>query len=51
MQLYLEIRTCDLSIYTMDHSKFILSNLKEESISEYRVYIEIHISRLEGGFK
>ena len=29
---YLEIITCDPSIYTMDHSKFIVSNQKDESI-------------------
>ena len=29
----LEIITCDPCIYTMDHSKFIVSNQKEESIS------------------
>ena len=31
--LYLEIITSDPSIHTMDHTKFILSNQKEESIS------------------
>ena len=29
---YLEIITCDPSIYTMDHSKFIVSNQKDRSI-------------------
>ena len=29
---YLEIITCDPSVYTMDHPKFIASNQKEESI-------------------
>ena len=29
---YLEIITCDPSLYTMDHPKFNLSNQKEESI-------------------
>ena len=33
IQYFLEITTCDLSIYTMDHHKFIVSNQKEESIS------------------
>ena len=28
---YLEIVTCDLSISTMDHPKFIVSNQKKES--------------------
>ena len=28
----MEIKTCDHSIYTMDHSKFIISNQKEEFI-------------------
>ena len=32
MHFYLEIITCDLLIYTMDHPKFIASNQKEESI-------------------
>ena len=31
MQYYLEIITCDPSIYTMDYFKFILSNKQEES--------------------
>ena len=30
---YMEIITCDTSVYTMDHPKFIVSNQKEESIS------------------
>ena len=34
---YLVIITCDPSIYTMDHPKFIVSNQKEESISAIRV--------------
>ena len=34
---YLEIITCDPSIYTMDHPKFIVSNQMEESISTQRV--------------
>ena len=34
---YSEIIACDLSIYRMDHPKFIVSNKKEESISAYRV--------------
>ena len=29
----LEVITCDHSIYTMEHSKLIVSNQKEESIS------------------
>ena len=29
---FLEIITCDPSIYTMEHPKFIVSNQKEESI-------------------
>ena len=33
IHIYLEIITCDPLIYTMDHSKFILSNQNEESIS------------------
>ena len=33
IQFYLEIISCDRSINTMDHSKYILSNQKEESIS------------------
>ena len=33
IQFYLEIITCDLLMYQMDHSKSIASNLKEESIS------------------
>ena len=37
MQYYLEIITCDPSIYTMDYSKFILSNQQEESINTQRV--------------
>ena len=37
MQYYLEVITCDPSIYTMDYSKFILSYKKEESISTQRV--------------
>ena len=32
IQFYLEIITCDQSIYTLDHPKFIVSNQKEESI-------------------
>ena len=35
---YLEIITCDPSIYTMDHPKFIVSNQKEEFMSTYRVF-------------
>ena len=31
IQFYLGIKTCEPSIYTMDHSKFIVSN-QEESI-------------------
>ena len=34
MQFYLEIITCDLSICTMNHAKFLMSNQKEESISK-----------------
>ena len=33
IQFYLEIITCDPSIYTMDHSTFIILKRKEESIS------------------
>ena len=33
MQLYVEIITSDPSLYTMDHSKFIVSNQKKEFIS------------------
>ena len=33
LTFYLEIITCDPSIYTMDHPKFIVSNQVEESIS------------------
>ena len=33
IQFYLEIITCNPSIYTMDHPKFIVSNQKEELIS------------------
>ena len=29
----MEIITCDPSVYTMDHPKFIVSNQKDESIS------------------
>ena len=32
-QFYVEIITCNYSVYTMDHPKFIASNQKEESIS------------------
>ena len=32
IQFYLEIITCGPSDYTMDHSKFIVSNQKEDSI-------------------
>ena len=32
-QFYIAIKTCDPSIHTMDHPKFIVSNQKEESIS------------------
>ena len=32
IQFYLENITCNPSIYTMDHPKFIVSNQKEESI-------------------
>ena len=35
--VYLKIITCDLSTFTMDHSKFIVSNQKEESINTQRV--------------
>ena len=31
--IIMKIVACDLSIYTMDHPKFIVSNQKEESIS------------------
>ena len=31
MHFYVEIITCDPSVYTMDHPKFIASNQKEES--------------------
>ena len=31
-QFYLDIVTCAPTIYTMDHSKFISSNQKDESI-------------------
>ena len=34
---YWEIVNCDPSIYTMEHPKFIVSNLEEESISAKRV--------------
>ena len=37
---YLELKTCDLSIYTMDHPKFIVSNQKEE-------FIKGHISEIK----
>ena len=33
IQFYLGMKTCEPSIYTMDHSKFIVSNQKKESIS------------------
>ena len=36
IQFYFEITTCDLSIYTMDYPKFMISNQKEESISALR---------------
>ena len=32
IQFYLEIITCDPSIYTMDHPKSIVSNQKEEPV-------------------
>ena len=32
IQFYFEIISCDLSIYTMDHPKFIVSSQKEECI-------------------
>ena len=32
IQYFYKILTCDPSIYTMDHPKFILSNWKEEPI-------------------
>ena len=32
IQFYLKIITCDPSIFTMAHPKFIVSNQKEESI-------------------
>ena len=32
IQFYLEIITCNPSIYTMDHPKFTVLNQKEESI-------------------
>ena len=31
--LYLEIITCDPSMYTMDHPKSVVPNQKEESIN------------------
>ena len=34
---YDETVTCRISIYTMDHPKFILSNQMEEAISTFRV--------------
>ena len=37
IQVYLEVMTCDSSIYTMEHPKFIVSNQREEVISNYRV--------------
>ena len=32
---YLEIKTCDPSIDTMDHPKFIVSNQKNESLKGF----------------
>ena len=37
IHFHLDIITCDPSIYTLDHPKFIVSNQKEESIRVYRV--------------
>ena len=34
IQFYLEIIMCDPSVYTLGHPKFIVSNQKEEPISE-----------------
>ena len=36
MHFHLEIITCDLLNYTMDHSKFIASIQKEEFISVFK---------------
>ena len=37
IQYYFEIITLGHSIYTMGHPKFIVSNLKDESISTQRI--------------
>ena len=37
IQFYLDNITCHPSIYTMDNLKFIVPNMKEKSISAYRV--------------
>ena len=37
MQFFLEILTCDLNMYTMDHSNFTVSNLMGNSIGSKRV--------------
>ena len=43
MQFYLETVTCDPFNYTMDHSKFIASILKEEFHSAFKVSAEYYI--------
>ena len=43
IQFYLKIITCDRLIYTMNHSKPIVSNHKEELISAQRVESSIRI--------
>ena len=43
MQFYLEIVTCDPLDYTMGHSKFIASILKEEFNSAFKESAEYYI--------
>ena len=37
-----KIRTCDPSVYTTEHPKFIAANQKEESIRAYKVLMRVH---------
>ena len=39
IHFYVEIITCDPSVFTMDHPKFIASNQKEESIHVVRLIV------------
>ena len=41
IQYYLEILTCDASIYTMDHPRCIASNLREDFCMETKVKVKL----------